>query len=128
MLQSLRNSDNTEAVAGNWQSVYTGISIISNRRTPSHRDSKGRPEWYDTLVSYSGPGARPLLSIKDLGLHLKYSSGTVVGLCGTILEHQVSSWGQGDRVCLAHFMRESVRERLGVAAAGWVNREMHLPE
>jgi hypothetical protein len=127
MLQRLRQLEGTKDIALKWQSVCTGISIISNRRTPSHRDSKGRPEWYDTLVSYSGEGARPLLSIKDLGLDLKYSSGTVVGLCGTILEHQVSSWGVGDRVCYAHFMRESVRQRLDVPPAGWVNRNRYLP-
>lgn len=126
MLRRMRNLEDTEEISQRWQSVYSGISVISNRSTPSHRDSKGRLEWYDTLVSYAGPGARPLLTIKDLGLHLKYSSGTVVGLCGTILEHQVSSWGVGDRVCYAHFMRENVRERLGVQPAGWVNQEMYL--
>ena len=126
MLLLLRQNDQTRAVADKWQSVYTGISVISNRRTPSHRDSKGRPEWYDSLLSYASQGARPLLSIRDVGLDLKYSSGTIVALCGTILEHQVSSWGVGDRVCYAHFMRESVRKRLDVSPAGWVNENMYL--
>ena len=126
MLLLLRQNDQTRAVADKWQSVYTGISVISNRRTPSHRDSKGRPEWYDSLLSYASQGARPLLSIRDVGLDLKYSSGTIVALCGTILEHQVSSWGVGDRVCYAHFMRESVRKRLDVSPAGWVNKNMYL--
>jgi hypothetical protein len=126
MLQRMRNLKDTEDIAEEWQSVYSGISVICNRMTPSHRDSKGRPEWYDTLVSYSGPSTRPYLSIKDIGLHLKYSSGTVVALCGTIFEHQVSSWGVGDRVCYAHFMRESVRKRLDVTPAGWVKRDIYL--
>ena len=126
MLQCLRQSDNTKAVADVWQSVYAGIAIISNRKTPSHRDSKGRPEWYDCLVSYSGRNANPRLLIKDLGLNLNYSSGAVVGLCGTVLEHEVSSWGVGDRVCYAHFMRESVRRRLDVHPAGWVDETMYL--
>jgi len=126
MLHQMRRSEKTEEIAENWQSVHTGIAVISNRVTRSHRDTKGRPEWYDTLVSYSGHGTRPILSIKDLGLDLKYSSGTVVSLCGTILEHRVSSWGIGDRVCYAHFMRESVRQRLDVPPAGWVMQDNYL--
>jgi hypothetical protein len=79
-------------------------------------------------VSYAGSGTRPRLSIKDLGLDLEYSTGTVVGLCGTALEHEVRNWGVGDRICYAHFMRESVRKRLEVPPAGWVNRSMYLPD
>ena len=126
MLQRLREQDKTKSIATKWQSVHTGVSIICNRRTPSHRDTKGRPEWYDTLVSYAGGKARPLLSLKDIGLDLKYYSGTVVSLCGSVLEHQVSCWGSGDRVCYAHFMRESVRKRLGVEPAGWVNTNIYV--
>ena len=59
MLQRLRELDTTREIARKWPSVYTGISIISNRRTPSHRDSKGQPEWFNTLVSHAGKGARP---------------------------------------------------------------------
>lgn len=126
MLRKMRGLADTEKIARDWQSVYSGIAVICNRLTPSHRDSKGRPEWYDVLVSYSGPGTRPMLSIKDLGMHLTYSSGTVVGVCGTVFEHQATSWGLGDRVCYAHFMRESVRKRLGVPPAGWATRDEYL--
>ena len=117
MLRELRQLDTTKDIAEKWQSVYSGISIISNRTTPSHRDRGERPEWYDTLVSHSGRGAKPRLLIKDLGLDLEYSSGTVVNLCGTVFQREVSSWGGGDRVCYAHFMREMVRDHLNVAPA-----------
>jgi hypothetical protein len=125
MLQRLRALQTTKAIASEWQSVYTGIQIISNRITPPHRDSKGRPEWYDILASYCGAGSTPYLIIQDLGLDLNYSSGTVVGLCGTVFEHAVRAWGGGDRVCYAHFMREAVRKRLDVHPAGWVNQELY---
>ena len=120
MLQKLRESEDTKDIARLWQSVYTGISVISNRVTRSHRDSKGRPEWYDLLANYADEEVAtvPHLLIKDVGLDLKYSSGTVVGLCGSILEHEVRHWGAGDRVCLAHFMREAVRKRLDMPLAG----------
>jgi hypothetical protein len=128
MLRSLRQTDATEGVAHRWQSVYTGIAIICNRLSPAHRDSKSNPEWFDTLLSYSDTTASPRLKLTDIGLDLDYSSGTVVGFCGTVLKHQVESWGMGDRICLAHFMRESVRKRLNVDRAGWVYRDKYLPD
>jgi hypothetical protein len=127
MLRKLRQLEGTQEIAKEWQSVYNGISIISNRQTPFHWDSKGRPEWYDTLINYSGTGGRPRLVLKDLGMDLEYSSGTVVGFCGSILQHGVGTWGNGDRVCYAHFMQESVRKRLDVPPAGWVDQRMYLP-
>ena len=80
MLHQLHQLDTTKEITQQWQSVYTGISIICNHRTPFHQDSKGRPEWYDTLVSHSACGTQPLLSIRDLGLDLNYASGTVCEL------------------------------------------------
>jgi hypothetical protein len=127
MLRKLRQLEGTQGIAKEWQSVYNGISIISNRQTPFHRDSKGRPEWYNTLINYSGTGGRPRLVLKDLGMDLEYLSGTVVGFCGSILQHGVGTWGNGDRVCYAHFMRESVRKCLDMPPAGWVDQTMHLP-
>lgn len=128
ILQKLRKLETTRDIASQWQSVYTGISVISNRTTPAHRDTKGKPEWFDTLTSYADPSARPRLLIKDVGLDLEYNSGTVVAFCGSIFEHEVESWGDGDRVCSARFMREAVMERMNVAPAGWVNRSIYLPE
>jgi hypothetical protein len=126
MLQRLRELDTTKEIARQWQSVYNGISIISNRVTPAHRDSKGRPEWFDTLISYSDPSSRPRLLLEDLGLDLDYSSGTVVSFCGSIFKHEVKDWGNGDRVCYAHFMREATRERLDVPPAGWLERKLYF--
>lgn len=127
MLQKLRHMDLTKDIAHKWQSVYSGIAIISNRITPPHRDSKGKPEWFDSLLNYSGTDTSPRLVIEDIGLDLQYSSGTVVGFCGTVFKHGVDKWGRGDRICYAQFMREAVRERLGVNPAGWVYRSQFLP-
>lgn len=127
MLQKLRTLESTKDIAGDWQSVCTAIQIICNRMTPAHRDRKGRPEWFDFLLNYAGNDARPRFLLHDLGMDFQYSSGTGIAFCGSILEHEVNSWGTGDRVCYAHFMRESVRKRLDVPPAGWVKREMYLP-
>jgi hypothetical protein len=115
----------TKDVASKWQSVFTSIAIISNRAMPSHRDLKGRPEWFNGLLNYSGVGNRAQLLIKDLGLTLEYSTGTVVGFCRSILQHEVRSLGNSDRVCYAHFMWESVRKCLDVPPGGWVNCSLY---
>ncbi len=119
MLAKLQELNSTSAVTLEWESGYTGIQVICNRVTPTHRDSKGHPEWYDLLTGIA-EGSLPQLMVNDLGLELAYYRGSVIGLCGNVLEHQVKAWGNGDRVCYAHFMWEAVRERLGVVPAGWV--------
>jgi hypothetical protein len=43
MLRKLCKMEGTNEVAEKWQSVYAGVAVISNRRMPSHRYSKGRP-------------------------------------------------------------------------------------
>ena len=126
MLQKLRWLLTTKDVALRWQSVHTGIAIVCNRLMRSHRDRKGRLEWYDSLVNYSGSGRKPRLLIKDFGMDLEYSSGTMVGFCGMIFKHEVKLWGSGDRLCYAHFLKESVRKRLDAPAAGWVKRQTYL--
>ena len=122
MLQKLRLLEKTKDIAQCWQSVYTSIAIICNRVTPLHRDKHGRPEWFNTLLNYSEPGDSPRLIIDDLGLDLQYSSGIVVAFCGSVFQHGVESWGKGNRICYAHFMREDV------TPAGWVYREKYLPD
>jgi hypothetical protein len=96
--------------------------------TPAHRDHKGKPEWFDLLLNYAGIDSAPRLIIADVGLDLEYSSGMVVGLCGTIFEHEVRSWGDGDRICYAHFMQEAVRKHLEADDPGWVYQKTYLPE
>ena len=128
MLQKLHLSEQTKDIAQQWQSIYTGIAVICNHRTPLHRAGKGRPEWFDTLLNYSKPGNSPRLVIDDLGLDLDYSGGAFVALCRSIFQHGVEFWGKGNRICYAHFMREAVRKCLDVTPAGWVYRKKYLPD
>ena len=120
VLERLRDTEETKDIASLWVSYFTGIAVISNRKTPSHNDTNGRPEWYD-LLSVKGSNVRPArLEFKELGLKLDYGPKTVVGACGQIFEHSVDFWGEGDRICYAHFMRDKVRARFGVDPGGWV--------
>ena len=85
---------------------------------PLHQDGKTRKQWYDLLVSIGNyqncnlelPGAGPLV---------EYGPGTVVGLLGSTLEHTVACF-EGERVCYAYFMRDSVHEWAWVPAHSWM--------
>ena len=55
---------------------------------------------------------------------LEYGPGTVVGLSGMILEHEVSDF-EGERVCYAYFMRDSVHEWAKVRPGTWMNTEYY---
>ena len=119
ILNKLQCYTTNTKITSEWESTYTGIQVISNQVTPGHWDSKGCPEWYDLLVRI-GKGSLSTLLVNAISLELAYHPGTVVGLCRTILEHEVHAWGQGDWVCYAHFMWEAVRQQLRVNPVGWV--------
>ena len=64
-----------------------------------------------------------------MGVRLKYSPGTVVGISGKIVRHGVSGWDEGgERVCLASYLRTSVFRRLGVEMPHWSNWNRILAE
>ena len=106
-----------------WSSPFSAYSIISNRTTPPHRDNHSSPPWYDLLVpvgTYSGGE----IKFPGLGLTLGYRPGTMVALCGKLIRHEVPEV-IGNRVCLAHYMRERVLERLTTEPAGWMTLDIH---
>jgi hypothetical protein len=100
-----------------WPSVYTGMQVIVNRVTPLHRDEGGSPQHYDVLVS-TGKHMNTSLKIPELGLSFSYSAGTLVSFCGKILFHEVAGW-KGERVCFAHFVKDTVHERLELRRPTW---------
>jgi len=102
-----------------WASVFSGVSVISNRSTPSHRDTSSRNNWYDILATLGGyQGCN--LKLPGLGISLEYGPGTVVGISGKVLEHAVDDF-TGDRVCYAYFMRNNVLEWANVSCSDWMN-------
>lgn len=103
-----------------WPSVFSGIQVIVNRVTPSHRDSGAAASMYDLLVS-AGTHQSATLGLGDVKANLTYKPGTVVLVCGRVLRHEVANWNLGERICMAHFMRDNVHERLGLPRPPWVN-------
>jgi hypothetical protein len=106
-------------VISRWTSVFSGIAVISNRTTPTHRDSNSAHHWYDLLVTL-GSYKNCTLELPGLGVSLEYGPGTVVGLSGMALDHGVPSF-EGERVCYAYFMRDSVHDWAKVHWGTWMN-------
>jgi hypothetical protein len=103
-----------------WPSVFNAVTVLSNRKTPYHRDNYSREQWYDILTTV-GPYKEATLHFPGIGVRLAYKSGTVVGFSGKILRHGVEEC-EGERVCLAYYMRDTVHERMGVEAAQWMKQ------
>jgi hypothetical protein len=108
-----------------WPSFFSGLEVISNRVTPPHRDKYGGPPDYDFLVS-AGTHEGAWLDLPDVKARLSYKPCTVVAICGKVLSHAVTDWDGGERLCIAHFIRDNVHRRLAIARPDWVNRKGYL--
>jgi hypothetical protein len=104
-------------IAVKWPSVFHGVQAIANRVTPRHRDSNSLQEWYDILITM-GTYGNSTMKLYNIGVELWYPAGTVIGVGGKVIEHGVEAFN-GERVCLAYFMRENVFQRTGVKNEGW---------
>jgi hypothetical protein len=61
------------------------------------------------------------MELPGVGLKLSYGPGSVLGMAGKVIRHGVSDC-QGDRVCLAYYMRDKVHERMETEAASWMKQ------
>jgi hypothetical protein len=66
------------------------------------------------------------LDLPDMGTRLLYSPCTVVALTGKVLCHGVRNWIGGERICVAHFVRDNVHNRLKLCCPDWVTNERYL--
>ncbi|KDQ49020.1 hypothetical protein JAAARDRAFT_95005, partial [Jaapia argillacea MUCL 33604] len=83
-----------------WSSVFTSLTLVSNRTTPPHLDRKGLVSGYDILVS-AGTHMGCFLNIKNLSAVVNYTPGTMIEICGNFLVHEVEHWEGGERLCFA---------------------------
>jgi hypothetical protein len=125
-LQSGQSLKNWNDIILSWNSVFSGMQVISNRITMPHRDRNAAKTAYDILVS-AGTHQHAVLSIPDIHTTLSYKPGTVVAICGRVLLHEVPDWGESEHICIAHFMRDAVHDRLGLPRAGWVSSGLYIP-
>ena len=105
-------------VTHHWISLFSAWQVISNRITPAHRDMGAAPMVYD-LLTCAGTYKCSLFYVHDLGARFHYTPGSVVAICGRVLLHEVKDWQGGDRICIAHYMRDSVHDRVRVSRPSW---------
>jgi hypothetical protein len=59
------------------------------------------------------------LILGNLGVELSYESGMMVALLGKLIQHGITE-ADGNRICIAQFMRDNMVERAGIEALGWM--------
>ena len=62
----------------------------------------------------------------DLMAQLLYKPGTVTAVSGKVLRHAVYSWKGGERICIAHFTRDLIHNRLGLPRPDWVKIHKYI--
>ena len=107
-----------------WPSFFYGIQVIVNHDTP-HRDMVGSSTCYGFLLS-SGTYKQSRLDLPELGTSLSYGPGTLVAVSGKVLLHGVKWWEGGERVCIAHFIKDAVHARLGLERPQWPRQQTYL--
>lgn len=102
VIQAIKCDARMEGMQSNvlhWSSVYSGFSLIVNRKMPSHRDPGACPPTYDLLASTSTHKSCSL-DLPDIGASFPYCPGTLVGLCGKVLRQcSFMGWGGKDLLC-----------------------------
>lgn len=62
-----------------------------------------------------GSYGRTTARLPGLTAVFDYRAGTAIALCGRILAHEVDMHEDGDRVCFAWFIRDNIREYIGIS-------------
>jgi hypothetical protein len=117
-LSNTRDMPEISEVVKIWSSVYSAVSIVSNRECPLHRDTGTDAEWFDFLTTVGGDWNTEM-SWPQLGINIAYTSGTSVLFSGYTLAHTVTT-SEEERLCIAHYMKGNVFERFGVCGPSWM--------
>lgn len=119
MKRAMIESGQCEEALRNWPTVFTAISIISNRESPLHRDLHEAWEWFDLLLSI-GPYEQAPLYLPNLGIRVNNPPGTICVFGGRALWHGVRK--VSPRITFALYMRKLVQEGLDIEPAGWITQ------
>ncbi|KAI6110756.1 hypothetical protein EV401DRAFT_2075672 [Pisolithus croceorrhizus] len=104
-----------------WSSIYLGIDVIVNQETPPHLDQVSAPSLLDLVVSLGTHDAK--FHISELGTIFHYQPGTMIYLAGELLTHSVPKWETGERIALAHYMKDAVHNRFGLARPAFTTQK-----
>lgn len=105
-----------------WGSVFSGLNVIVNRRTPPHRDTGTLAEWYDLLVTIGGDKDTEM-ELVNLGVVLGYRSGCLALFSGASILHTVAET-VADRICIAYYMKRVILDRFNIKLPSWMTDSM----
>lgn len=100
-----------------WGLPFTGLAVLVNRSTSSHRDKGGRRSCYDICATV-GTYPKALFSMPDIRTQVVYNSGCTVVLLARVLAHEVQPV-VGDRVALVLFTKDTIHEALKIHPSPW---------
>ena len=109
-----------------WPSPFNAFSIISNRSTQLHRDGKGFAPFYDVLTTI-GEYTEGWFNVPGIGLRFQYNPGTMIGICGKVLAHEVAEV-DADRICIVQYFHKKALEVIeesfqrNQAFCGWMKQ------
>lgn len=109
-------------VVGQWESIFNAASLMMNRKSPYHRDHNSPAKSFDLLTTF-GEYTDGEMSIPTLGQRFGYGPGTVMAFSGFLLRHGVNAV-DGNRGCLAYYMRETMMKWVGVTPPKFMKYEL----
>jgi len=68
-----------------WTSPFSALSVITNRKTPAHHDTKGRNKWLDIITALGEDDSVGIMTFLGLGLSVDYNPGTIVAIVGKVI-------------------------------------------
>ncbi|EDQ98119.1 uncharacterized protein LACBIDRAFT_336255 [Laccaria bicolor S238N-H82] len=80
-----------QEIIGTWASCFTGLSIISQREAPFHRDGRSPPTMFDVLATFGkvvDPDIRA--ELPGIGIRFHYNPGTILAVLSKAIRHGVS--------------------------------------
>ena len=101
-----------------WPLPFNAMTCVFNRRAPPHLDTQGHPRMMDLLVNVGSRQEGAQMPVPTVGMTFRYRSGTGLSFSGRLCEHSMEV-GEGDRCCLAYYMRGQVMRSVGVPIPGW---------
>jgi len=116
--EEIYKRENLNELMNIWTSPCIAASVINNRDTPLHRDNGATYGSMDFLTSVGRFGCGTFKAT-SLGLKFLFKSGTVIGLLGRLVPHAAEA--DGERLCFAQYLRESILTTLGVCEPEFVN-------
>lgn len=94
-------------IASQWGFAFSVLTVVANRSTPIHRDTRsGGRELYDALLSIGG-GPHTVIEFPGMGLRVQYDTRTLILFSGNVHPHGASV-SRDERVCIALYARKAM--------------------